>query len=83
MLNLHKDKFPRTTREAMQSVCRDKTLAFFGLQDAIKWAIMKEEKREGVKRSCLLSTMTHDAGKVSLGVIFPKASHYRGIINHQ
>lgn len=81
--HLEEKDFPVSYQNAIQRICQNEQLAFFGLTDALKWAIVKEEKREGRNRKCTVSEMPTNFGKISLGIAFPKNTHLRGIVNHQ
>lgn len=80
---LKESDFPPSYQNAVERVCNDEGLAYFGLADAIKWAIYKDENRKGRNRKCVLSEMPLNFGKSSLGIAFPKNSHIRGVINHR
>lgn len=77
------EAFPTTYQNAIQRICNNEGIAFFGLSDALKWAVSEVEKQEGRNRQCSVAELSMNFGKISLGIAFPKNSHIRGIVNHQ
>lgn len=72
---------PKKYKDVVPMLCSDKYKAFFAVDDTMQWILDKAKHQEKKMKDCSITKM--DAGSVTVGMVFTKKSHYKGLINHQ